>query len=224
MKPDLHASLLEFSVRTRFGWHWAFRLVVVLFSTWLPLATAADNEPPLSERLWTRGQHELTAARIRSALADRKDIRSRYIRVRYDGETIHLAGFAKDAEQAAEVERIVHSIVPEAGRQSFWSFEPDLDERDAYMTRIGEQAADAEIWARIQVTLRGPAVRALLAEADVQAVDVRHGKVRIFLIAESTKGLVDLAPHLNPIQGIIDVSQRTVNAFNEPIKEDEIHD
>ena len=180
--------------------------------------TAADEEP-LADRLMDHGRQELTVLRIRAALADRKDIRARYIRVRHDGKAVNLAGFVKDPAQSSEAEKIARTIAAGSEVRGFWAYEPDLDERDAYMTRIGEQATDAEIWARIQVALRGPPVRHLLADADIQAVDVRHGKVRVLLIAESPEGLVDLAPHLTPVQGVAEVSQSTVKAFTESKKE-----
>lgn len=184
-------------------------------------ASGARGEEPLADRLLDRGRQEMTILRIRAALADRKDIRSRYIRVQHDGNVITLAGFVKNAAQGILTEGIARRIAPAAEIRGFWSYDPDLDERDAYMTRIREQAADAEIWTRVQMAIRAPAIRALLAAADIQAVDVRHGKVRVYVIADSPKGLVDLAPHLRPIQGVVEVSQRTVRTYSDTVKEDE---
>jgi len=173
-------------------------------------AHAAPAAPPFYEPILEWGRQEVITSRIRAALADRKDIRSRYIRVRYDGETVQLAGFATNATQAVTAEGIARRVAPGAVVQEFWTFEPDLEEQDAYMTRIGEQAADAEIWARVQIALRSPAVRPLLANVDVQAVDVRHGKVRIYLILDKAGAEIDLAPHLRSIPGVTKVSVRTV--------------
>lgn len=177
------------------------------------------NGTPLHERMLTRSRYEMIAVRIRASFADRKDIRSRYIRVRFDGQTVQLAGFVKDAAQAATAEAIARKIAPGASIIGFWQFESDLDEREAYMTRIAEQAADAEIWARIQVTLRSPAIRPILADADIQAVDVRHGKVRLFVIAESERGIIDLTPYLSSTAGVAEVSQSTVKAYATAIME-----
>lgn len=173
----------------------------------------------VGERLLEQGRQELLAARIRTTLADRKDLRSRYIRVRFDGKTVHLAGFVTNTTQSLTAEDIARRIAPDAAVVGFWAFEPDLDERDAYMTRVGEQAADAEIWARVQVALRSPTVRSLLTDADVQAVDVRHGNVRLYLIADTPDGLIDLAPHIRPIPGVTDFSQRTVIGYETNDKE-----
>ncbi len=174
------------------------------------------NEPSFRGEAWGKVREETrrltTITEIRARMADRKNIASRYIRVRYDGENLQLAGFVTAAAQANQVESLVRGMAPDADVTGFWSFEPDLDEQDAYMTRIGEQATDAEIWARIQVALRGAAVRPLLADADVQAVDVRHGKVRVYLILDKAGIEVDLAPHFRSIPGVTDVSIRTVTA------------
>ena len=197
--------------------HTFFNLASVIVAVCCPVAVQGEDVPdqtlqPICEKIVQRSRQEIASARIRAALADRRDIRSRYIRVRCDGETVDLAGFVTDTAQAATAEEIARRVASDAVVHGFWAFEPDLDERDAYMTRIGEQAADAKIWARVQVALRGPDVRPLLADADVQAVVIRHGKVRVYLILDKAGIEIDLVPHLRSITGVTDVSIRTVTA------------
>ena len=60
-----------------------------------------------------------------------------------------------------------------------------------------------------------PAAKELLKHADLQAVDVRHGKVRVFLIVDALPLEIDISQHVKTIAGVADFSSRTVQAFPE---------
>jgi hypothetical protein len=158
-------------------------------------------------------RQQAVIAQVKAALMDRKDIRSRYIRVSYDGTTIQLAGFVKDHKQGEKVAGIAKRQEESAVVETFWSYEKDLEERAPYKTRLGEQAADAELWVKVRASLCGPDVRGILKNAEVQAVDVRHGKVRVFLILDGPPDDIDISPHVTTISGVKDFSSRTVKAY-----------
>jgi osmotically-inducible protein OsmY len=155
-------------------------------------------------------------AQIKAALMDRKDIRSRYIRVRYDGKTIQLAGFVKDAKQGELVAELAKRQEDSAEVATFWAYEQELEERDAYTTRVGEQVSDAEIWAKVRASLFSPVAKAVLEQANVQAVDVRHGKVRVFLILDGPPEDIDISPYVKPIHDVVEVTCRIVKTFGDP--------
>lgn len=185
----------------------------VLFG--MPQPQADDSLPSAASGLVEKARHGAVVAQIKAALMDRKDIRSRYIRVRYDGKTIHLAGFVKDKKQGETVAEIAGKQDESATVTTFWSYEEDLEERDPYLTRVGEQASDARIWADVQEWLRSPAAKGLLAHADVQTVDVRRGKVRVFLILDGPPSDLDISPHVVTIPGVKELSCRTVKTYEQ---------
>jgi osmotically-inducible protein OsmY len=164
----------------------------------------------VASNLVEKARQGAVVAQVKAALMDRKDIRSRYIRVRYDGKRIQLAGFVKDAKQGKQVAEIAKQQEASASVVTFWSYEKDLEDRDPYKTHVGEQASDAEIWVKVRAALCSPAAKTILQHADVQAVDVRHGKVRVFLIVDGPPEDIDLSPHIKPIHGVTEFSCRTV--------------
>lgn len=75
-------------------------------------ASGARGEDLLADRLLDRGRQEMALLRIRTALADRKDICSRYIWAQYDGNVVTLSGFVKDAAKGVLIEGIARRIAP----------------------------------------------------------------------------------------------------------------
>lgn len=174
---------------------------------------AEDSISSVASNIVEKARQGAVVAQVKAALMDRKDIRSRYMRVRYDGKTIQLAGFVRDEKQGDLVVEIAKRQEEKAEVVTFWSYEKDLEERDPYKTRVGEQAADAEVWAKVRGSLCSPAAKAVLEHADVQVVDVRHGKVRVFMILDGPPEDIDITPYVKPIPGVVDVSFRTVKTF-----------
>lgn len=175
---------------------------------------ADDSLSSAAQSLVEKARQGAVVAQVKAALMDRKDIRSRYIRVRYDGKTFNLAGFVADKKQGELVAEIAKRHDEKASVVTFWSYEKDLEERDPYRTRVGEQASDAEIWAKVRASLCSPAAQAVLKNADVQAVDVRHGKVRVFLILDGPPEDLDIAPYVKPISGVAEVDVLKVKTYD----------
>ena len=176
---------------------------------------AEESFSSVASNIVEKARQGAVVAQVKAALMDRKDIRSRYIRVRYDGKTIQLAGFVQDKKQGELVVEIAKRQEEKAEVVTFWSYEKDLEERDPYKTRVGEQATDAETWAKVRASLCSPAAKGVLEHSDVQVVDVRHGKVRVFLILDGPPEDIDITPYVKPIPGVADVSCRTVKTYSE---------
>lgn len=195
---------------------WAVIGVIVFLGN--PIRAEADDT--LSSKaagLVEIAKQGAVVAQIKAALMDRKDIRSRYIRVRYDGKTIQLAGFVKDAKQGELVAEIAKRQEDAADVAAFWTYEKELEERDPYKTRVSEQASDAEIWAKVRTSLFSPAAKAVLERADVQAVDVRHGKVRVFLILDGPPDDMDITLFVKPISGVSEALAFKVKTYDPEI-------
>lgn len=196
------------------------RIVMVLSTVCLSVVFAApqiqadDTLSSAASSFVEKARQGAVIAQVKAALMDRKDIRSRYIRVQYDGKTIHLAGFVTDKKQGELVAEIAKRQDGNATVTASWSYEKDLEERDPYKTRVGEQAADAEIWAKVRTSLCSPAAQGVLKNADVQAVDVRHGKVRVFVILDGPPEDLDLTPYVKPISGVTDVAVLKVKTYD----------
>jgi osmotically-inducible protein OsmY len=191
----------------------AMSVVCSFITVCVTSSRAEDSLSLAASSLVEKARQGAVVAQVKAALMDRKDIRSRYIRVRYDGKTIHLAGFVRDKEQGELVEEIAKRQDENATVTSFWSYEQDLEERDPYKTRVGEQAADAETWVRVRVSLRSPAAQGMLENVDVQTVDVRRGKVRVFVILDGPPEDVDITPHVKSISGVTEVEVLKVKAY-----------
>jgi len=175
---------------------------------------ADDSFTKVASNLVEKARQGAVVAQVKAALMDRKEIRSRYIRVRYDGKTIQLAGFVKDAQQGEQVVEIAKRQDVSASVVTFWSYEKALEDRDPYKTHVGEQASDAEIWVKVRASLYSLAAKTAVQSADVQAIDVRHGKVRVFLILDGPPEEVDLSPYVKAIPGVTDFICTTVKAFD----------
>jgi hypothetical protein len=176
-------------------------------------ARAGDHALPDAQSLVQKVRQGVVVARIAAALIDRKDLHSRYIRVRYDGRKIQLAGFLANESQSKLVEQIAETHGGSTTVTTHWSYEKDLEKRDPYMTQLSEQAIDAKIWANVHASLRSPAARGLLASADVLAVDVRHGKVRVFLVLDGPPDNIDISPHVVTIPGVKGFSCRVTRTY-----------
>jgi len=150
---------------------------------------------------------------IRAKIMDRKDIKSRYIRVRFDGKTLQLAGFVQSTNIAADVEQIARTVVQTGTIETYWKIEKTLKEHEPYKTHVEEQAADFAIWAKVKASLASPDVRPLLKNTDVQAVDVDHGNVIVYLIAAAPTGEASLDPHIQDISGVKSLSYRVLKTF-----------
>ena len=180
----------------------------------MAVPSRADDSLSTMASTWVeKARHGAVVAQVKAALMDRKDIRTRYIRVRYDGRTRHLAGFVTDKKQGEQIAEIAQRQQEHAVLVTFWSYQNDLEDRDPYKTRMGEQASDAEIWAKVRASLFSPAAKGLLEHADVQAVDVRHGKVRVFLILDGPPEDLDITPYVKPIPGVKEVEVLKMKAY-----------
>lgn len=191
-----------------------FRVALLLF-IWQSISGYADDSKQLQRPdLAEMARRGLVVVQIRAALMDRKDIRSRYIRVRFDGKTIELAGFVKNLQQGKQVVEIAQAQESEAEVKAYWLYEEDLEEHDPYKTRVQEQKKDAEIWLKIQLSLCSPAGSATLGNSKVQAVDVRKGEVRVFLILDSPQEDLDITPFIKPLYGVTKITVFTLETFN----------
>ncbi len=162
-----------------------------------------------------KARHTTVVTRIKAALLDRKDISSRHIRVKYDGKTVAIAGFVKNKKNIKLIEDIAGKQDESADVKTFLAFAKKLDTVAPYKTRIGEQASDAEIWVKVYASLSSPAARGLLENVDVQAVDVRHGNVYVFLILDKPVEKIDITPHVITITGVVKVFTYKVKAYAE---------
>ena len=73
---------------------------------------AEESFSSVASNIVEKARQGAVVAQVKAALMDRKDIRSRYIRVRYDGKTIQLAGLVQDKKQGELVVEIAkrHSL------------------------------------------------------------------------------------------------------------------
>ncbi len=150
---------------------------------------------------------------IRARLVDRKDIKERYVRVRFDGKTLQLAAFVQSTNVAAEIETIARGVAKPEKLETYWSVIDGLRDRDPYKTYVGEQASDAGIWIKVKASLANTDVRPSLTNVHVQAVDVDHGNVTVYLIEDAPTEGIDLSPHIKNIDGVTNYQSRELKAF-----------
>lgn len=164
----------------------------------------------MASTLVEKARQGAVIVQIKASLMDHKDIRSRYIRVRYDGKTVQLAGFVQSKKQG----ELAVEIAKQQGEKSevitCWSYEKDLNERNPYKTRVREQVSDAEIWRKVCASLSSPAAKSILAHADV-----RHGIVRVFLILDGPPENPDITPYVKPISGVVDLNVLAVKVYED---------
>jgi len=172
------------------------------------LAAAAES----TER---KARPVLLRTRVRFALADRKDISSRYIRVRHREGTLELAGFVPSLEQAGIIEKTAAELDDVSNIRSFWSVQYDLQERKPYKTRVGEQAADAALKAKILAALAKPRIQREMKSLSIQAIDVRHGEVRIYVVADAPSAETDLAKCLAGFRGITSIRCSVLKTYGD---------
>jgi len=190
-------------------------MIVCLVLLTLPCIAAADSADKLAEM--SNKIHEETRrlakiGEIKARFMDNKRIKGRYIRVRFDGEKLQLAGFVPTTNDIPVIERIGSEAVKDKEVESFWHATDGLIDTDAYQTFVGERSSDFALWMKVKAALCSPNVTPLLKTTDVQAVDVRDGHVKVYLIADAPADL-DLTPHIKNIKGVERVEVFTLNAF-----------
>ncbi|MEI6809245.1 MAG: hypothetical protein WCN95_11045 [bacterium] len=158
-------------------------------------------------------KHAFVIGKIKAAYADRKDIAGRYIRVRFDGHVLQLAGFVKNKENAKAAEEIAQSIAKAETVQTFWAFDEAIDNREPYKTHAGEQTEDGILWAKVMASLNSPDVQPQLKNAEIHLVNVNHGSVTVYIIADAPPDEFNLEPHVKPIPGVIQFSCKTAKTY-----------
>lgn len=190
---------------------WAIALTMTMAGT----VPAIESET--LSNTWSRTKSEAhrlaVLGEIKASLLDHKDIKSRYIRVHFNGQTLEIAGFAPDTNTTAAVERIAKTIAAPEATKVFWSVTDGLQAGEPYATYVEERAADLGVWAKVKASLASPHVRALLKHADVQAVDVNHGAVVVYLIADAPPIDIDLATHVTGISGVKSYKCQVLRAY-----------
>lgn len=159
------------------------------------------------------GSRAFAIAKIKAAYADRKDIPGRYIRVRFDGKTLQLAGFVPNDEVGTNAIEIARNIAKPVHVQTFLTVDTSVPTKDAYMTYLGEQGRDQFLKAKVVASLAGPAVRPQLKHADVVHVGVDHGNVIIYIVADAEPVTFELDPYVKPIEGVQSMKVVVVKAF-----------
>lgn len=158
----------------------------------------------------------LAIAKVKAAFADRRDIPGRYIRVRFDGRVLQLAGFVPNKEIAKAAEEVARTAVAPESVKTFWEIDEDIDNREPRKTYVGEQASDLAVYAKVLASLNGPDVRPLLKNAETVHVNVHQGKVTIYIILDAPPDIVDLSPHVATIEGVTGVTCKTVRTYSPP--------
>lgn len=179
---------------------------------------AAEPDSATLTNAWTKlkedGRRAFVAGKIKAAFADRKDIAGRFIRVRFDGETLHLAGFVPNKETARAAETLSCDIAKTDKISAHWETDPDLQGPVAYRTYVSEQTEDGLIKSKVLVSLAGPAVTPQLTGSEVLEVTVAHGKVVVYLVADAPLPRdFDLTPYIKPITGVTDFRLAVVKTF-----------
>lgn len=164
-------------------------------------------------RVKDEGKRASVIARVKTAYADRKDIPGRYIRVRFDGHTLQLAGFVPSKDIAKAAEDVARQVVQPESIQTFWCVEDSLSTSEPYKTYVGEQAQDAVLKGKVLTSLNSPDVRPQLANAEIALVDVTHGNVVVYVIADAPPAEVDLEPHVKPIPGVVGFQCKVLKAY-----------
>lgn len=178
----------------------------------------AQNTPSSDfSNIWNvakeEGSRALTIAKIKAAYADRKDIAGRYIRIRFDGKTLQLAGFVPNDDVGKNAIEIARNIAKPTSVQTYLTIDTSVPTKDAYMTYIGEQSRDQYLKAKVVASLAGPAVRPQLKHAEIVHVGVDHGNVIIYIVADAEPATFDLAPYVTPIEGVQSMKVAVVKTF-----------
>ena len=150
---------------------------------------------------------------IKAILIDRKDIKARYVRVRYDGAVVCLDGFVSNKTVAAEIESMASRVAKTEKIVSHWLISESLQDDDPYKTHIGEQSEDAVTWVRVRSALASESVREVLKVTEVQAVDLRHGRVTLYLIADAPTAEFDFESHLKSVPGVVSTTVQVVKTY-----------
>lgn len=191
----------------------AMMMVAGLFALTVVAEEGASNSSNLWGKVKEEGKRAVVIGKIRAAFADRKDIPGRYIRVRFDGKVVQLAGFVPNKEIAKAAEDVAASVARPDSVQTFWSIDEAIDNRDAYKTYAGEQAGDVAVKAKVLASLNGPDVQPQLKNAAIIHVNVNHGKVTVYIVADAAPDRFDLEPHIKPIAGVTAFACKVVKAY-----------
>ena len=179
-------------------------------------ATAQDPGNGLSNA-WDKVREESKRAfvvgKVKAAFADRKDIPGRYIRVRFDGHILQLAGFLPNKDVAKAAEALAREVGKPDTVQTFWAFDEAIDNRDAYKTFVGEQTSDIALDAKVLASVNGPAVRPQFKHAEIVHVNVNHGTVTVYIVADAAPDTFTLDPYVTPIPGVTEFHYRVVKAY-----------
>ena len=190
-------------------------VAVVQFQTMLIVSAQESNSAPINafSKALAGGKHTLVLGRIMAAYADRKDIPGRYIRIRFDGTTLQLAGFVPSAEVAKDAEAIAVRIAKPEKKKVFWCIDASVTNPEPYRTHVGEQSEDALVKTRVVASLAAPDVRPQFRNAEIQHVEVNHGQVVVYIIADAPPAQFDLGPHISPIEGVRGYNTLVLNAY-----------
>ena len=194
-------------------------LLALAIAVLVQCSRAAGESDALSDA-WTATKQEAkrlaVIGQIRATLIDRKDVKSRYVRVRFDGKNLQLAGFVQSTNMIAIIEQAAREVAKPERVETFWAIQDNLQDHDPYKTFVEEQTSDFGIWLKVKASLASPDVRPLLKNAVVQAVDVDHGKVTLYLIVDAPPAEIDLAPHIKGISGVKGYECRLAKTYAAP--------
>ncbi len=175
-----------------------------------------DTRQALSN-MWNAAKEEgsraLTITKIKTAYADRRNIPGRYIRVKFDGKTLQLAGFVPNKEVETSAVQVAKDIAQPESINTFLCIDESVPAKDSYNTFLSEQSQDGILKVKVLTSLAGPAVRPQLKNADVVHVGVNHGNVIIYIVADVEPATFDLTPYVKPIPGVESVKVLVVRAF-----------
>lgn len=197
----------------------AMLTVLVGAACMFPLPAPAEEQNPAPtfsnavQIVRDEGTRAFTIGQIKAAFMDRKDIPGRYIRVRFDGKTLQLAGFAPSEDAAKTAEKIARDIAKPETVQTFWGYDAAITNRGAYTTFFGELAEDGALKAKVLASLSGPAVRPQFSHAEIIHVSVHHGDVAVYIVADAPPGTFELDPFVKPIAGVTTFACRVVTTY-----------
>lgn len=184
----------------------------------LTISWAGEQEPSsCASNAWVKikdgGKRAMVIGKIKAAFADRKDIPGRYIRVKFDGQVMQLAGFVPSKDVAKAAEELARRVGKPDRLLTFWGFDEAIENRESYKTYVREQASDVALTAKVLAALKNPAVRSQLTNAEPIHVNVSHGKVTVYIVADAPPENFELEPHIKPISGVLDFHYRVVTAY-----------
>jgi hypothetical protein len=188
-------------------------LLVLVAHANFAMANGSEQLAEIGTKIADETRRLTVIGEIKAKFVDNKDIKSRYIRVQYDGKQLHLAGFVQSTNVIAAIERIGHEAAPGKTFNSHWQIAEGLSDHDPYNTYVGEQATDFTIWLKVKAALLSPNVQPLLKTTHVQAIDVHEGHVKAYLIADSPPDTVNLEPHIKNINGVKSVTVLVLKAL-----------